>query len=176
MLLLLFNNNLFKHCLKIVIVYIAFVDNGLLGMLADACHQRNLEDEIIQLRAQIEEKNTAIKNLTIESQKIILKNNDVIKHLSAENNQLRESIKQKDIQLQRKEDKARAMSVQMINDSSIKGIFNYYTGFPYARLQSIYKFLVPPGCKRPFIYKRAHIEIDAISLENQLLLTMKRLR
>ena len=137
---------------------------------------RNLEDEIIQLRAQIEEKNTAIKNLTIESQEIILKDNDVIKLLSAENNQLRESIKQKDIQLQRKEDKARDMSIQMINDSNIKGIFNHYTGFPYARFQSIYKFLVPPGCKRPFIYKRAHIEIHAISLENQLLLTMIRLR
>ena len=78
---------------------------------------RNLEDEIIQLRAH--RKNTAIKNLTIESQKIILGNNDVIKHLSAENNQLRESIKQKDIQVQRKKDKARTMSIQMINDSNI---------------------------------------------------------
>ena len=92
-------------------------------MLADACHMHNIEDEISQLRTQIEEKNSALKNLTTESHRIVQEKNGMIMHLLAENRRLQDIIKQKDAKLQLLEDEKKKISVQLISDNGAQGTF-----------------------------------------------------
>ncbi len=127
-------------------------------MLAQVCQLKKMEDEIRQLQVHLEEKNATILNLL------------------EENRQLREELHQKDQQIGKQNTEQRNLSVQLMLDSKIKGIFTHYTGFSYDRFCAIYRYLVPSGCKKPFVYKRAYAEIHSVSLVNQLLLTILRLR
>ena len=55
-------------------------------------------------------------------------------------------------------------------------LFTHLTGFTYDRFLSIYNFLVPVGCSQPFTFSKIQHDIETLSLQDQLFLTLIRLR
>ncbi|KAJ8309873.1 hypothetical protein KUTeg_011738 [Tegillarca granosa] len=68
------------------------------------------------------------------------------------------------------------LSATELNDSHAKNNFKYYTGFVYEQFRHIYSFLVSGDYGLPFTYTKASPCWRTIKVEDQLLLTMIKLR
>lgn len=68
------------------------------------------------------------------------------------------------------------LSATELNDSHVKNNFKYYTGFVYEQFRHIYSFLVSGDDELPFTYTKASSCWRTIKVEDQLLLTMIKLR
>lgn len=67
-------------------------------------------------------------------------------------------------------------SVESVRDSPIRDNFKYYTGFAYVRFMCIFKFLVPNRFECPVNFPRTLSSIANMKLEDQLFLTLVKLR
>ena len=70
---------------------------------------------------------------------------------------------------------SQCFSVQKLLEKSDQP-FRYYTGFDYVRFKTIFDILVPNPEKIPLRYKRSLSKANRISLEDQLLLVLVKLR
>lgn len=66
--------------------------------------------------------------------------------------------------------------METVRDSPIRDNFKYYTGFLYSQFLLIFKFLVPVSTKVPFTFTKTITSAKKISLQDQLLLTLIKLR
>ena len=80
------------------------------------------------------------------------------------------------IQLQRRDTAASKFSVKNVRDSSIPGLFKFYTGFTFAIFMTIFSCLVPNENSVPFHYSRKNVRLNGLSLVDQLFLVLCRLR
>jgi hypothetical protein len=70
----------------------------------------------------------------------------------------------------------RAFSVDCVNNSSVPGLFKFYTGFPYLTFMTIFSCLVPCGTTCPFKFSRHIPSLTHISFQDQLFFVLCRLR
>jgi hypothetical protein len=68
------------------------------------------------------------------------------------------------------------INTDLLKESKTKGLFKYYTGFPYERFMEIFDFLVPASEKCPIEYTTKRPIIYTMKLKDQFLLTIVKLR
>lgn len=93
--------------------------------------------------------------------------------LRRDNATLKDRSKSKSVISERR---ARTFTVEAVRDSRIKDNFKYYTGFIFLQFMNIFKFLVPNKFECPVNFSRTISSIRDIKLEDQLLLTLVKLR
>lgn len=67
-------------------------------------------------------------------------------------------------------------TVQYVQNSHVRNNFKYHTGFTYDTFMNIFKFLVPNKDEAPMTFEKTVTKSKNISLEDQLLLTLMKLR
>jgi len=96
----------------------------------------------------------------------VLKN----EHLRRVNKTLEDSLKSG-----QKKNSDSFLSVESLKDNPSKH-FKYYTGFGYDQFKHIFTFLVPDSSTSPMTFERKITSVVNIKLEDQLLLTLVKLR
>lgn len=96
--------------------------------------------------------------------------------LVTENNVLKEENKNLRKKCETLEGQQQELSIEKINRSSVKDVFQYYTGLPYVTFLVLFNFLVPNERENPVKYSEKHNACSRLALKEQLLLVLCRLR
>ena len=130
----------------------------MLALAAENDQQKRLCEQLLQEKQALE------KDLAEQ----ILKNVD----LTRENAALNAIPKE---QVSRCESDSK-FSVEKVRECKIRDNFKYYTGFVYVQFMCIFNFLVPNELECPFSWKRTVSSVKSMKLQDQLLLTLMKLR
>ena len=132
----------------IIILLLSFTDNSVssLDLLAMAAENSALQEQMA---------------------KVILEKEELTRQLAECKDQLKSRKKYPQTQL---------FTVESVRDSPVRDNFKYYTGFTYEQFLNILNFLVPTPDECPFTFERTISSIKFITIQDQLLLTLIKLR